>query len=56
MSPSKRDPKCLFWQQNIQPFYCLYVLETKWENSKIPHYGNHGGERQVSKSVHVLCQ
>ena len=29
MSASKRDPKCLFWQQNIQLFYCLYKQNEK---------------------------
>ena len=48
MSASKRDliSKCLFRRKNIRPFYCLYVLQTKWENSKITHYRNHRGERQ----------
>ena len=29
MSASKRDPKCLFRQQKIQPFHCLYILQTR---------------------------
>ena len=35
MSASKRDPKCLFRQQKIQPFHCWYVLQTE-EIQKLP--------------------
>ena len=49
MSASKRDPNFLFRQQNIQPFYCLYILKSeKFQKLLITVNTEEKGKRQAA--------